>query len=196
MKKKKDLNNETKEKILEIAGRFFVKHSYKGVSLGMIADKVGIKKASLYYYFKNKEDLYFSALEKILDELYIVVDGIMKKDMLAEQKAKELISAFINFSVKKEKFIRAIIQNFPIKKRQEKRFLKIVEKRDGIIKIIEPLMLECIGPKGEKMDLRLSTYLLIGGINMVMEEYIYNENRKEIKEKDLAERFFQIMFVR
>lgn len=196
MKKKKDLNNETKEKILEIAGRFFVKHSYKGVSLGMIADKVGIKKASLYYYFKNKEDLYFSALEKILDELYIVVDGIMKKDMLAEQKAKELISAFINFSVKKEKFIRAIIQNFPIKKRQEKRFLKIVEKRDGIIKIIEPLMLECIGPKGEKMDLRLSTYLLIGGINMIMEEYIYNENRKEIKEKDLAERFFQIMFVR
>ncbi len=196
MKKKKDLNNETKEKILEIAGRFFVKHSYKGVSLGMIADKVGIKKASLYYYFKNKEDLYFAALEKILDELYIVVESIMKKDMMAEQKAKELISAFINFSVKKEKFIRAIIQNFPIKKRQEKRFLKIVEKRDSIIKIIEPLMLECIGPKGEKMDLRLSTYLLIGGINMVMEEYIYNENRKEIKEKDLAERFFQIMFVR
>ena len=91
MKRLKDIHNATKEKILEISGRCFVKHSYRGVSLGMIADKVGIRKASLYYYFKNKEDLYFDSLETILDELYVIVENVINKDISAEKKAKEQI---------------------------------------------------------------------------------------------------------
>jgi len=196
MGKIKEIHNATKDKILEIAGRFFVKHSYRGVSLGMIAEKVGIKKASLYYYFKNKEDIYFGSLEIILDELNVVVEEVMKRDIPSDKKARELIIAFINFSVKKEKFIRAIIQNFPVKKRQMKRFFKIKQKRDNMVKIIEPLMLDCIGPKGKKMDLKVATYILIGGLNMIMEEHIYSEDKQEIDPKLLADKFYEIMFVR
>jgi AcrR family transcriptional regulator len=196
MGKIKEIHNATKEKILEIAGRFFVKHSYRGVSLGMIADKVGIRKASLYYYFKNKEDLYFGALERILDELFIEVQAIVEKKTPSDKKAKELIIAFIDFSVKKEKFIRAIIQNFPFKKRQLKRFCAIANKRDEIVDMIAPVMLDCLGPKGKKMDLRMATYILIGGINMIMEEHIYNETKEEINSKELADKFYNIMFVR
>ncbi|MDD4409917.1 MAG: TetR/AcrR family transcriptional regulator [Candidatus Pacebacteria bacterium] len=196
MGKIKEIHNATKDKILEIAGRFFVKHSYRGVSLGMIAEKVGIKKASLYYYFKNKEDIYFGSLDIILDELNEIVEEVMKRDIPSDKKARELIIAFISFSVKKEKFIRAIIQNFPVKKRQMKRFFKIKQKRDNMVKIIEPLMLDCIGPKGKKMDLKVATYILIGGLNMIMEEHIYSEDKQEFDPKVLADKFYEIMFVR
>jgi AcrR family transcriptional regulator len=196
MGKIKEIHNATKEKILEIAGRFFVKHSYRGVSLGMIADKVGIRKASLYYYFRNKEDLYFGALERILDELYVEIEVIVKKDLPSDKKAKALIIAFIEFSVNKEKFIRAIIQNFPFRKKQMKRFAGIEKKRDDIVAIIEPIMADCIGPKGKEMDLRIATYVLIGGINMIMEEHIYNDNKKDINSEELADKFFDIMFLR
>jgi AcrR family transcriptional regulator len=196
MRKLKEIHNATKEKILEIAGRFFVKHSYRGVSLGMIAEKVGIRKASLYYYFKNKEDLYFGSLERILDELSLEVNAIASHDISSEKKAKELIIAFIDFSIKREKFIRAIIQNFPFKKKQLKRFCSIKKRRDDIVKLIEPVMLDCIGPKGKKMDMKMATYVLIGGINMIMEECIYSDEKQEINSRDLANKFYNIMFVR
>lgn len=196
MGKIKEIHNNTKEKILEIAGRFFVKHSYKGVSLGMIAEKVGIRKASLYYYFKNKEDLYFGSLERILDELAIEVEAIASQKINSRTKAKNLIIAFIDFSIKKEKFIRAIIQNFPFKKKQQKRFCAIGKKRDEIIGKIEPIIKDCLGVKGKGVDLRMFAYILIGGINMIMEEHIYNENKEEINSKEIADKIFSAIFAK
>jgi AcrR family transcriptional regulator len=196
MGKLKEIHNNTKERILEIAGRFFVKHSYRGVSLGMIAERVGIRKASLYYYFKNKEDLYFGSLEKILDELSIEIDEIVKQKISSKAKAKKLVIAFIDFSVKKEKFIRAIIQNFPFKKKQLKRFCNIGKKRDAIIEKIEPIVEDCLGKKAKGVDLRMFVYILIGGINIVMEEHIYNDKKEEINSKEIADKVFNAVFTR
>ncbi|MDP8201024.1 MAG: TetR/AcrR family transcriptional regulator [Candidatus Tenebribacter burtonii] len=47
----------TKEKILRAGLELFLKKGYDKTSMVMIADFVGIQKASLYHHFKNKEDL-------------------------------------------------------------------------------------------------------------------------------------------
>ena len=51
-------NISTKEKIINISEKLFFKYNYTSVSLNEIAKKAGISKATLYYYFNNKESLY------------------------------------------------------------------------------------------------------------------------------------------
>lgn len=52
----------TQTEILEIATPLFADNGYAGVSMRQIASAVGIKAASLYYHFPDKETLYIEAL--------------------------------------------------------------------------------------------------------------------------------------
>lgn len=45
------------DQILDAAARLFVERGYAATSTRAIADEVGIRQASLYYYFSNKESL-------------------------------------------------------------------------------------------------------------------------------------------
>lgn len=48
--------------LLETALKHFAEEGYEGASLSKIAEEVGIKKPSIYAHYKNKDDLFMSAL--------------------------------------------------------------------------------------------------------------------------------------
>ena len=55
----------TKEQILEVALDLFSVQGYEATSIAQIADAVGLRKASLYSHFANKQDI----LDTLVDEL-------------------------------------------------------------------------------------------------------------------------------
>ncbi len=70
----------TKEKILNIAAKFFSKGGYRGVTMDMIAKEVGITKAALYYHFKDKSHLYQEVLTERFDRLVDFLDSVKEAD--------------------------------------------------------------------------------------------------------------------
>ncbi|MEL7670908.1 TetR/AcrR family transcriptional regulator [Methanobacterium sp.] len=61
LKELKKKEKETKRNyIIESAQKLFLSKDYDEVSMNSIAKEVGVNKATLYYYFKNKEALYFA----------------------------------------------------------------------------------------------------------------------------------------
>lgn len=60
-------------RVFAAARQLFLNHGYAAVSMQQIADAVGIKKASLYYHFASKEDLYKAVIEA---EVAGLLDGI------------------------------------------------------------------------------------------------------------------------
>lgn len=50
------------DEIKDAALKFFTIHGYEGASLSQIAEKVGMKKQSLYAHFKGKDDLFLQVL--------------------------------------------------------------------------------------------------------------------------------------
>ena len=62
---------ETKELILKNALDMFAKSGYDSVSIRDIACKVDIKESSIYYHFKNKQD--------ILDSLVVRYEDYIKE---------------------------------------------------------------------------------------------------------------------
>jgi len=57
----------SQEKILAAAQEEFILQGYKGATVQSIADKAGLPKANVLYYFKNKENIYHAVLEQTLN---------------------------------------------------------------------------------------------------------------------------------
>ncbi|MGV9802731.1 TetR/AcrR family transcriptional regulator [Mycobacterium sp. NPDC003449] len=53
-----------RDEILDAAGELFTTLGYTGTSTRMIADSVGIRQASLYHYFKTKDDILCALLSQ------------------------------------------------------------------------------------------------------------------------------------
>ena len=62
--------NNTKETILEESLDLFSVNGYEATSISQIADAVGIRKASLYSHFANKQDILDHVIEMVLDGYY------------------------------------------------------------------------------------------------------------------------------
>jgi AcrR family transcriptional regulator len=78
---------ETREKILDVALELFTQNGYDKTSLRDIAERLGISKAALYYYFARKEDILLELHLRLhrfgteaLDELEALPDGPQRAD--------------------------------------------------------------------------------------------------------------------
>jgi TetR/AcrR family transcriptional regulator, transcriptional repressor for nem operon len=56
----------TKEFIIDEAYNLFLSHSYEAVSISVISQAIGFTKGAIYHHFKNKEELFFSVIDKYL----------------------------------------------------------------------------------------------------------------------------------
>jgi TetR/AcrR family transcriptional regulator len=62
-------DQDTRQKILEVAETQFAMKGYPGAHLQSIAEEVGVQKTALYYYFESKEALYIAVLKRMLQDL-------------------------------------------------------------------------------------------------------------------------------
>ncbi len=69
MNKENKLSNANAEKILKTAWLLFQQKGYRGLSMDELCLQCEITKPTLYYYFKDKEDLYVQVLVHKLREL-------------------------------------------------------------------------------------------------------------------------------
>ena len=79
-------DNTTKESILSNAKQLFGQYGFASTSTQMIAEAVGIKKPSLYYFFKNKEAIYIHLLEKAIAEVQELFEGEQYSKLSFEER--------------------------------------------------------------------------------------------------------------
>jgi TetR/AcrR family transcriptional repressor of mexJK operon len=81
--------NSLKEKeILEAARGRFAHYGYSKVTMEEIASDVEMGKASLYYYFPTKEELFKSVIKKEQDLFVEEIENLLKQDFSASEKLK------------------------------------------------------------------------------------------------------------
>ena len=60
---------QTREKLLEAAKKEFMDKGYMGASLRNICKEAGVTTGALYFFFKDKEDLFGSLVEEPLQQM-------------------------------------------------------------------------------------------------------------------------------
>lgn len=62
-----------RERVLDAALALFAEHGVHGTSLKMIADRVGVSKAAVYYQFQSKEDIVLEVMRPTLEDIERVI---------------------------------------------------------------------------------------------------------------------------
>lgn len=108
MSKKKDEN--TEEQILEAAKNIFQSKGMDGARMQEIADKAGINKAMLHYYYRSKQLLFEAVFKNAFLLLAPQLNGILNDDSSIEEKVKNFTFNYISFIVKHPYLPNFIIQ--------------------------------------------------------------------------------------
>ena len=58
-----------KEEIIVVATQLFAERGYEGTSMGDLAERVGLRKASLFHHYASKDELYCAVLERLVGSL-------------------------------------------------------------------------------------------------------------------------------
>ena len=91
------LSKEREEQIILAARRVFARYGFSKTTMEDISSEVEMGKASLYYYFSNKENLFQAAIKHEQDEFIKKADTIFQKHTSAEEKLKIYVDERLKF---------------------------------------------------------------------------------------------------
>src|SRR6478735_10691909 len=91
---KKDLS--TEEKILNAAKKVFLTKGMDGARMQDIADKAGINKALLHYYFRSKDKLFERIFIEEAQKFMPRVTHIMLSEMTLFEKIEKFVGEYID----------------------------------------------------------------------------------------------------
>ncbi|MFW9994202.1 MAG: TetR/AcrR family transcriptional regulator [Candidatus Odinarchaeota archaeon] len=80
------MSEEKKKQILAAAKECFVRFGYKKTTLDDIGRKIGLNKASIYYYFKNKEEIFTTIVLSEFEQFTSKLRQDISEDMSCDQK--------------------------------------------------------------------------------------------------------------
>jgi AcrR family transcriptional regulator len=75
-------------KILDTAKNLIVNKGYHGMSMREVSDALGVSKAALYYYFKDKEELFLAILKMYLDDMSSILDRLIDEPFSSAEKIR------------------------------------------------------------------------------------------------------------
>lgn len=108
VKNKKDTS--TEERILNAARKEFVANGLAGARMQEIADKAGINKALLHYYFRSKEKLFEKVFIEAMSAFLPRINAIFNSEMELLEKVEAFCSEYID-KITENPFIPLFVMN-------------------------------------------------------------------------------------
>lgn len=96
----------TRRSILNVSVELFARNGYANVSVRDIAQAVGIKPASLYYHFANKQALYLAAIEDSFSQKARFFSEVLQMQVSAEVRLERYIYKLTELASEDEPFRR------------------------------------------------------------------------------------------
>jgi AcrR family transcriptional regulator len=99
-----------RQEILAAATRLFARQGYHGTTMSEIAREAEFSTGSLYNFFKNKEELYFSLLEDKIGALEAEVYAVLEGDAGVEEKLRNYVDKVLTFFEAERDFFRIYVE--------------------------------------------------------------------------------------
>jgi AcrR family transcriptional regulator len=167
--------------IIDAAARVFAERGFHGATTQDIADVLGIRQASLYYYFSSKEAALEVVCLKGVEGFFDAAKAIAAGPGDAAQRLSLLIESHLSPLIDRGNYVRVFLnerQHLPAESRR-----RIGRWSRGLERIFEQVIREGV-EKGEfrgDLDVRLVTLAILGMCNATPTWYAkQNRSTKEI----------------
>lgn len=84
-----------KEEILDVATRLFAERGYEGTSMNDVAERVGMRKASLFYHFATKDSLYEAVLDRLVASMQSQLEAIYANSGTFAERLDEVTDTLV-----------------------------------------------------------------------------------------------------
>ena len=120
--KKKELIQMRQKQILDAATEVFSKKGFANTDVDKIAKLAKLGKGTIYRYFKTKKELFFSIVDRGIENLKNLVLEAMAKEKEPLDKIKKVVETYLKFFGKHSYLIRIFIH-------EQSEFQKRIQKR-------------------------------------------------------------------
>ncbi|MCP3029031.1 TetR/AcrR family transcriptional regulator [Halobacillus sp. A5] len=132
----------TEQKIIDAGLECFAQYGYQNTSLSDIADKVGIKKPSLYNHFSSKEAIFLRVLEEVAQKELEHLKGFTEytQDRSIKEQIHEVFNLYVDhmsYSTEGAFFKRFTF--FPPEEFADQILQVFLNTEEQVIKIIGPI---------------------------------------------------------
>ncbi len=87
------------EKIIESARQMFLEYGYKNTNMSLIAQKAGINRTTLHYYYNTKEKMFHAVFGQIVETFLPQIQDILKQDNEFFQKCEAVIDIYFQIFI-------------------------------------------------------------------------------------------------
>ena len=101
---------DTRGEILWVAERVFADCGFHGTRLQDIADGVGIRRASIVYYFRGKQELYDAVLQRLFAQLLDRIRLPLEAPGEWRQRIKAAVNCWVDFLIERPCFARILLR--------------------------------------------------------------------------------------
>jgi TetR/AcrR family transcriptional regulator len=151
--------------ILQSAAAAFRRRGYHGASMGEIARALRMTKGSLYYYFKNKEEILFFCHDYSLDILLELLERVRGGGGGAADKLRALVEAFVHHILDD---LRGTALTLEFQALSPPLLRRVIAKRDrfdrGVRQVLQEGMDAGVFAPG---DAKLVTFAVLGAVNWI-----------------------------
>lgn len=88
-----------KDIVLETATKLFIKEGYKNISMDDVAKACNVTKATIYYYYPTKGDLYTAALLAMMDRIRLSILQILEQPISFKKQLEQLVEIHLSATV-------------------------------------------------------------------------------------------------
>jgi TetR/AcrR family transcriptional regulator len=109
VKERRALEKELRRKqILDAARKLLFETGMKAISINKIANEAELGVGTIYFYYKNKEEIFAALQEEGLKLLHKEIEKIYKSTKDPDKKLKEMAFAYLQFTKKKKNYFDII----------------------------------------------------------------------------------------
>ena len=151
--------------IIDAAARVFAERGFHGATTQDIADVLGIRQASLYYYFSSKEGALELVCLKGVEGFFESAKAIARGPGSARERLGRLICSHLSPLTDRGDYMRVFLnerQHLPTESRR-----RVGKWSRGLEKIFEDVLKEGVrrGELRHDLDTRLATLAMLGMLN-------------------------------
>lgn len=127
----------TEDKIFDAATEVFEEKGLTGTRMQNIADRAGINKALLHYYFRTKDHLFDSVFAKLAKKMIIKFTLIFEENLSLEEKIRFFFREHITFLQQNPKLPGFILNEINHNPQRIKKLMKNIDFKNIWIAILE-----------------------------------------------------------
>lgn len=132
-----DLAENRKIEIIDAALKLFAQEGYHSTTLDEVAKVIGVSKATLYYYFRSKEEIIKAILNRSLDRMKQTLE-IRKLPLSTREKLCQFIEYHITFAADNAELASITFEQLNILPKRSREVVK--RKQREVVALLQDLL--------------------------------------------------------